>query len=660
MRINKKKTYKIIIICFLVMAIILPFIIYSCSSNNVDNTEMKANKYTMDAVIDDYGDMHVVERINIVNNANDNNYFYREIAYNKNNMFGNSYNNKASLKDVKFVVEENNAVVYDSSDSSYYDYPKHFAGFSFNNDKDERGDYIRCENSQKNCDMIFYYHKSGFAKEMTFIYEYTIKGVITQYKDISELNWVMLDYQPIKVKNVTINITLPNGDYNIENMKTFFHGSNVANREFVGNNKIKITADSMVSDEQIEVRLLLNNDIFSNVRSENKVNINALNSILNFENDQITKANLKYRVGYIGVIIIFVIFLVLIGLMTFRCYKKYDKEFPTDFMNDYHMELPAEYSPAVMSYLYKFREIDDDDLSATLLDLVRRKYLILDDNNSGINDKNPNYIIKLNTEKDQGDLLEYEKFLIKWFIEDIGSDNQVSANQIKSYCDSVSGAEEYKRNSVRWNSLVAKEGKKYKFFDETIKSAKIKYSNIGTLLIICSFVFLSLISSYSGYILGYSLMASVLLVGVSFVLYVNSFDRRSKSGNEDFVRWRAFKKFLEDFSNFKEYPVTSIILWEHYLVYATSFGIADKVMEQLKLKLDLNDITEQTTFVTYFGYYHPINCINSSVRGMRTAYMATIAKQTAQRVGGGSGRSGGFSGGSSFGGGGGSFGGGHR
>ena len=83
-------------------------------------------------------------------------------------------------------------------------------------------------------------------------------------------------------------------------------------------------------------------------------------------------------------------------------------------------------------------------------------------------------------------------------------------------------------------------------------------------------------------------------------------------------------------------------------------------MEQLKLKLDLNDITEQATFVTYFGYYHPINCINSSVRGMRTAYMATIAKQTAQRVGGGSGRGGGFSGGSSFGGGGGSFGGGHR
>ncbi len=660
MRISSKKASKIMIIIILIIAIALPFFIYSCNSNKVDNSTMTAEKYTMDAVIDEYGDMHVVEKINIVNNESDNNYFYREIAYNKNNMFGNSYTNKASLSgEVKFKVEENDYVVYDSTNSTYYNYPKHFAGFSYNNDKDERGDYISCGTDQKNCDMVFYYHKSGFAKKMTLTYEYTIKGVITQYNDISELNWVMLDYQPIKVNDVTINITLPYGGYNIKNMKTFFHGTNMANREFVASNKIKITAKKMISDEQIEVRLLLNNDSFGSIRDENKVNINALNSILDFEKDQSKTANLKYVLGIVVTITLYVIFIVIVGFMTVICYKKYDKEFPTDFMNDYHMELPAEYPPAVMSYLYKFREINDDDLSATLLDLVRRKYLILDDNNSGINDKNPNYIIKLNTEKDQSDLLEYEKFLIKWFIDDIGSDNQVSANQIKSYCDSVSGAEEYRKKSNRWNNLVEKEGEKYKFFDDTIHKAKKKYIALGFALILFEFMGLMLISSYSGYELGFSLVASAFLIGVAFILYVSNFDRRSKSGNEDFVRWRAFKKFLEDFSNFKEYPVTSIILWEHYLVYATSFGIADKVMEQLKLKLDLNDINEQTTFVTYFGYHHPINCINNSVRAMRTSYMTTMAKQTSQRVGGGSG-GGGFSGGSSFGGGGGSFGGGHR
>lgn len=660
MRFNKKKTYKIVMVFLLVMAVILPFSIYSCSSNSVDNTAMKANSYTMNAVIDEFGDMHVVEKIDIINKENDNNYFYREIAYNKNNMFGNSYTNKASLENVKLVVEENNEVVYDSGDSSYYNYPKHFAGFSSNNDKDERGEYIKCESNKKNCDMIFYYHKTGFAKEMTFTYEYTIKGVITQYNDISELNWVMLDYQPIRVNNVTINITLPDGDYDIKDMKTFFHGTNMAKREFVEKNKIKITSSSMVSNEQIEVRLLLNNETFNNVRNDNKVNINALNSILEFENNQETSANVKYKVGYIGAIIVFATFLVLIGLMAIRCYRKYDKEFPTDFMNDYHMELPAEYPPAVMSYLYKFREVDDDDLSATLLDLVRRKYLILDDNNSQIDDKNPNYIFKLNTEKDQSDLLEYEKFLIKWFIEDIGSDNQVSANQIKSYCDNFSGAIEYQKNSNRWNSLVEREGKKYNFFDGSIKAAKRKYTSLSVLLTMFVFFILGYIAIYSGYILGSSLLCSVMMIGLSFILYVKTFDRRSKPGNEDFVRWRAFKKFLEDFSNFKEYPVTSIILWEHYLVYATSFGIADKVVQQLKLKLDLSVVSDETTFLIFFGYYHPISYINSSIRLMRANYITTMAKQTAQRFGSGSGRGGGFSGGSSFGGGGGSFGGGHR
>ena len=52
----------------------------------------------------------------------------------------------------------------------------------------------------------------------------------------------------------------------------------------------------------------------------------------------------------------------------------------------------------------------------------------------------------------------------------------------------------------------------------------------------------------------------------------------------------ALKKFLEEFSTFEDYPVPSLIIWEHYLVYATSFGIADKVSEQLKLKFNLEEI----------------------------------------------------------------------
>ena len=71
---------------------------------------------------------------------------------------------------------------------------------------DERGDRIVCEQGVSNCAMIFYYNAGGISDVTTFTYEYTIKGVITEYGDISELNWVMLGDQPMNVENIEIKV----------------------------------------------------------------------------------------------------------------------------------------------------------------------------------------------------------------------------------------------------------------------------------------------------------------------------------------------------------------------------------------------------------------------------------------------------------------------
>ena len=47
---------------------------------------------------------------------------------------------------------------------------------------------------------------------------------------------------------------------------------------------------------------------------------------------------------------------------------------------------------------------------------------------------------------------------------------------------------------------------------------------------------------------------------------------------------------MEDFSLIDEREIPELALWEKYLVYATAFGIADKVMKQLKTRFpELND-----------------------------------------------------------------------
>lgn len=664
-----KKGKKFLIILLVAIGLLIPFVLKSCNSNNYSNTAMEAQKYTMDVVIDEYGDMHVVETIVIDNYINrHNNYFYKEIAYHKNNMFTKSPYNVASLReDVRVSVSDYSGVVYDS-DSSYRDYPDHFVGFSYDsyNNKDERGYRLYCQTiDSQYCDMIFYYNRPGFATITTFTYEYTIEGVVTQYNDISEFNWVLLGYQPFKFSDITINITLPEGDYDIADEYTFFHGTNMAKREFIDTNKIRISADDMLSDEQIEVRLLLDNEIFDSVRSINKSIVDAKKNILNFEKEQTKSANKKFIIGNTVAIGLYALYVVGMFFIGFYAYKKYDKEYVSDFYNEYYRELPADYPPAVMGYLYKFREIDDDDLTATLLDLIRRKYLILDaKGSSGVNDKNPDYLIKINQEKSQNDLTDSERYLIRWFIKDIGNGEQVSSLQLKSYCDNYSSAIKYQESSRNWYKLVKAEAKKYNFFEKSIHSKKNLCLAFGIALSVILSIILLIISGYSGYSYGAILMCSSIFIALALGIYISSIDKRSKKGNEDYVRWKAFKKFLEEFGSFEDYPVPSLIIWEHYLVYATSFGIADKVSEQLKLKFNLEEISSvDCTFVVYFGLDHRIGRFNRTVSSMRTTSRSTVARYTSQRTGssfGGRSGGGGFSGGSSFGGGGGSFGGGRR
>jgi uncharacterized membrane protein len=59
--------------------------------------------------------------------------------------------------------------------------------------------------------------------------------------------------------------------------------------------------------------------------------------------------------------------------------------------------------------------------------------------------------------------------------------------------------------------------------------------------------------------------------------------RWSKEGRIEFIRWSKYKKFMEDLTLMKEKLPEDIILWETLLVYATAFGVAEKVIKAMKI-----------------------------------------------------------------------------
>lgn len=127
----------------------------------------------------------------------------------------------------------------------------------------------------------------------------------------------------------------------------------------------------------------------------------------------------------------------------------------------------------------------------------------------------------------------------------------------------------------------------------------------------------------------------------------NRIDALSPTGKNELAEVMGLKKYLDEFSLIAERSINETIIWQDYMVYATLFGIADKVMKQLE-KVYPDRIPE------FEEYNRTVIIAHSYYRGMHGA--AERATQQQHRtsgmgghasIGGGGGFSGGGTGGGS-------------
>lgn len=119
----------------------------------------------------------------------------------------------------------------------------------------------------------------------------------------------------------------------------------------------------------------------------------------------------------------------------------------------------------------------------------------------------------------------------------------------------------------------------------------------------------------------------------------------SDKGKSELSEIMGLKKYLEEFTIIAEREISETAIWKEYMVYATLFGIADKVLKQLE-KVYPEKIPELESYnrnvIIATGYY-------------RSMYLSSQRAIQARRTSGGGGRAsfgggGGFSGGGSGGG----------
>ena len=509
-----------------------------------------------------------------------------------------------------------------------------------------------------------------------FVYKYTLKNVVTKYNDIAEFNRKIIDSNwDDTLSDINILIQLPEGAAK-EDIRVYGHGPLTGESRIIDGQNVEFELGSLSPGYYVGTRVLFPTALVpdsTNIKAED-----GLSKILDEEKKLADEANaererarqqveeynkrreaerqrnerLRSIANVIGILLIISWFPIIIFL-----YIKYDKEFRSDFKAKYYRELPGEYTPAEMSVLITMGMVDTKDITATLMDLVRKGVLILKQEtyvkDGFFKDKEiEDYSLSLNREAPPVALKRHEEFLISWFIRTIGKDGHVFLDEISDYAKTASGAQQFTKDYQRWCSLAKEEAEKNKFFDKTSEKGKLAAILIGMLWFFgIGIALVTLLQAGTG--------IAMIILGIIMFIFGLRLNRRTAYGNEQNAMWKAFKNFLKDFSRMDKAEMPSIIIWEHYLVYAISLGVAKQVIKQLPLVFSDADL--QNTHLTYMYGYNMHNFNNFTSAFDRTissvdhaiSHAMSVANSTNSSS---SGSGGGFSGGG-FGGGGGGGGG---
>ena len=115
----------------------------------------------------------------------------------------------------------------------------------------------------------------------------------------------------------------------------------------------------------------------------------------------------------------------------------------------------------------------------------------------------------------------------------------------------------------------------------------------------------------------------------------------TQQGSDEKAKWKALANYMKNYSLMKERDVFDLGIWEKYLVYATAFGISDRVIEQMKAAYPEVFIIENWDETTY-NYGSSISIISNNVE---KAYKTSLSEIAAHASSSGGGGGGGFSGG---------------
>ena len=481
----------------------------------------------------------------------------------------------------------------------------------------------------------------------TFKFVYKLPEAIKVYDDVVQFNRKMVGQewqQGIKYITAKVIVPVPT-DYDNSNILVFGHGPLTGEVDKV-ENTVVYKLDDYYPGDFLEAHILMEPEIFSEYNKSKIVHKDMKQKLLDMEAKFADEANAERdkairQQEMINKVfekpgLIFGVLSSIWGALMYYIHVIFKRKNKVkNSVGKYLRELPDNSSPALVGG-FMTNSINDNEILATIVDLVRRKVLTLENS-----DKNSIIILTGSTEN----LSAQEKAIVDIYINNFGDGKSLD---LKSFGFFQKVPMSVARKFEKWRAMVQSE----------MNRKNLTYQGLGCLGVIF-FAFFPMIFTFAGLVIGMITgnKMFLLIVVMGIILFVSGakarYPRKELAEAKD--KWQAFKNFLSDYSQLEEAKITSVHLWEQYFVYAVALGVSDKVVKAYKKALDMgviNDV-QGVNSLAYSPIFNPMFSRSfSNLNGMvsRTNSGASSAIASSRRSSS-SGGGGGFSSRSSGGGG---------
>ena len=433
------------------------------------------------------------------------------------------------------------------------------------------------------------WHYSAFDEPRAFTLSYVLHGVLIVHPDVVDMNMnVWGDGWPSELGTLFASVQLPEGT---TPTKVWGNPPFIEPTIVTHGNVVAMTARDIPEHQLVALRVLFPSSAIagSDVQSDPRP---ALAGITAAEeqaagafHDEKSRLDTARRWWPVTALILLALATVPVGIVILVLYLRRGREYDTGYHEQYEREPPSDDPPALVPSLVAQREhVGSREFTATLFDLIVRKQVrtLPADNAS----------LAIASADGAGNLSEFEQKVAD-MVDMLQKENGGPVD-LDKMGRVAREADRSTRNRIaqKYNAFetaARREVRSRGWVDESGSAARIALAVLLAIAAIAVFVLWLATRTPEKPFRDALELAVAGCLAISCVITIATprtvFNRRTREAALLGDRWDAFRRFLDDFPRFADAVPVQIEIWERLLVYGIAFGLADKILDEAKLRL---------------------------------------------------------------------------